>query len=71
MPERVTPAEAEKRLGVPANVIAQWKRRRRITAVGLIPGPGRGGKVPLYRLAELQPLADAYHERTGRKDTAS
>lgn len=64
--------EAAKALDVPAAAIADWKTRRRVTPAGLIPGRGRGGLVPLYRLADLEPLAEEYRTRVARRaDTDS
>lgn len=63
-PERLlTPDQAAAALGVPAEAIAVWKARRRVMPAGLIRGRNRAGLTPLYRLTELQPLADAYLER--------
>lgn len=65
LPDRLySAAEAARVLDVPANVIHQWAYRKLISRSDRIPGPGRRGLVPLYRLTELQPLADAYHRRT-------
>lgn len=46
--------------GIDSNVIRVWKARRRITPDGLVPGRGRGGMVPLYRLDSLAPLVERY-----------
>lgn len=62
-----TTEEAAAKLGVPSLAIRDWKHRRRITPAGLVPGRGRGGLVPTYRLEDLQPLADAYRKRLARR----
>lgn len=49
--------------GIPEAMIWTWKTRGRLMPAGLIPGRGRGGQVPLYRLSDVQPLADAYLAR--------
>lgn len=59
----VTTSEAAAELDVPPGLIAKWKHRELATPAGLIPGPGRGGQVPLWRLDELRPLAERYHAR--------
>lgn len=73
MTERTyTTEEAAKALGVPASAIWDWKHRRRVVPAGLVPGRGRGGLVPTYRLADLEPHAEAYRERVARRsDTRS
>lgn len=63
----VSTTEAAALLDVPADLIAKWKHRGRVVQRDSIPGPGRGGQVPLYRLDELRPLAERYHA-TRRKD---
>lgn len=50
-------------LGVPASTIRKWKERGRVIQAGSIPGRGRSGEVPLYRLDELRPLAADYRRR--------
>lgn len=63
----VTTGEAARELGVPADLISQWRHRRRVVPAGLLRGRGRGGEQPMYWLEELRPLAEAYHAR--RADT--
>lgn len=50
-------------LEVPAARISAWKHRGLITPARMLIGRGRGGKVPVYYLDELRPLADGYHRR--------
>lgn len=67
MTERTyTTEEAAAILGVPADLISKWRHRRRVTPAGLVPGRGRGGMVPTYRLEDLRPRADAYRRRQAR-----
>jgi hypothetical protein len=66
--KQVTTAQAAALLDVPAGRIARWKYDGKIVPVGMLHGRGRGGQVPLYRLDELRPLADAYHARHARGD---
>lgn len=54
-------------LGIPAAAIYDWKHRGRIHPAGYVRGVGRGGRVPIYRLAELRPLAEQYLERLARR----
>lgn len=49
--------------GVPEAMVRLWKTRRQLTPAGLVPGRGRGGRAPLYRLSDVRPLADAYLAR--------
>lgn len=55
--------EAAEALGVPASQIYKWKTRHQVTEADSIPGRGRSGRIPLYRLADLQPLAEEYKTR--------
>lgn len=68
-PTLVTTAEAAQLLGVPQKTIGSWKTRKRIMPVKIIPGPGRGGTVDVYALAELQPKADEYHRRLAARSS--
>lgn len=68
-PALVTTAEAAQLLGVPQKTIGSWKTRKRIMPVKVIPGPGRGGTVDVYALAELQPKADEYHRRLAARSS--
>jgi len=52
---------AARELGVPPHAIAVWRNRRKVTEADSIPGPGRSGRVPLWDLEDLRPLAEAYH----------
>lgn len=72
-PERLVDSkEAAEALGVPASIIYMWKSRHQVTEADSIPGRGRSGRTPLYRLADLEPLADEYKARraTRRGDTS-
>lgn len=60
---RYTAPEAAKRLNIPSARIAEWKARGKVNPVGYVPGVGVTRRQPLYRLEDLQPLADAYHAR--------
>lgn len=60
----VTTTEAAELLGVPATMIAVWKARNRVVPADWIHGRGPRRTTPLYRLSDLQPLADEYHWRT-------
>jgi phage terminase Nu1 subunit (DNA packaging protein) len=59
--KQVTTDQAAELLDVPADLISKWKHRGKVTPVGMLQGRGRGGRVPVYRLDELRPLADRYH----------
>lgn len=54
-------------LDVPVTAIYDWKHRGRVAPAGYVRGLGRGGRVPVYRLAELQPLAEQYRQRQARR----
>jgi hypothetical protein len=63
--------EAAAALGVPAAAIRDWKTRKRVIPAELLRGRGRGGRVPLWDLADLEPLAEAYKARVAtRRKTA-
>lgn len=66
--KHVTTDQAAALLEVPASVISKWRHRGKIVPVGMLAGRGRGGQVPLYRLDELRPLAEAYRARHARGD---
>jgi hypothetical protein len=55
--------EAAEALGVPAAQIYVWKSRHQVTEADSIRGRGRAGRIPLYRLADLEPLAEEYRAR--------
>lgn len=49
-------------LGITQNVIAQWRKRGKLEVADSIKGGrARGGLVLLYKLKDLEELADAYH----------
>lgn len=62
-----TTEQAAAVLGIDDSLIRKWKHRRKVTPVGY--ALGRGRPAPLYRLAELEPLAKAYLERTTRRSS--
>lgn len=64
-----TEAAAEA-LGVPASAIHTWKHRHLVTPAGMVPGRGRGGLVPLWKLDDLRPLAEAYKPRSRHAETS-
>ena len=65
-------------LDIPETMIWTWKSRgaridgvlRRLTPAGLVPGRGRGGRVPLYRPDDLTPFVEAYRSRQTRRAEA-
>lgn len=50
-------------LDVPAATVRRWIRQGLAAHDDVLPSRGRAGQLKLYRLAELEPLADAYHAR--------
>lgn len=63
MKERTyTTQEAARRLGVPAGRIAEWKHHGRVFPAGYL-----RGRVPVYLLEELIPLADEWARRTATR----
>lgn len=50
-------------LEVPASLIRIWRHRGKAMPAGMVPAAVPGGLQPLYKLAELEPLAAAYHAR--------
>jgi hypothetical protein len=60
-------AQAAEALGVPAQVIRRWHRAEAAAPAGMQRAAVPGGLQPLWRLAELQPLAAAYLERRSRR----
>lgn len=72
MTERLyTTAEAAAELGIPAQTIKDWKVRRRVMPAGMIRGTSRTGQVPLYRLEDLRPHAEAYLRRAATRGPIS
>lgn len=63
----VTTSEAAEILEIPATLIAVWKVRNRILPVDWIRGRGRGRSIPLYRLSDLQTLAEEYYRHVRRR----
>ncbi|GAA4123301.1 hypothetical protein GCM10022215_29870 [Nocardioides fonticola] len=62
-----TTDQAAEVLGVPAGVIRSWRHTRRALPAGALPAAAPGGHVLLWRLSELEPLAQAYLARKARK----
>lgn len=62
----VDTGQAARELGVPADLISQWKRRGLVMPAHVIPGPGRTGETPFYDLEDLRPLARRYHRAVVR-----
>lgn len=58
-----TAEQAAKELGVPAPTIRRWHRNQAAMRQGHLPSRGRNGSIALFTLAELEPLAAAYHAR--------
>ncbi|MCM0622496.1 helix-turn-helix domain-containing protein [Nocardioides bruguierae] len=63
----MTTSQAAEHFGIPSGRIREWRAAGRIRPVGIIPGRGRGGMVPLYRPADLQPLVDQYRDYVTRR----
>lgn len=59
-----TTEQAALALDVPAALIRKWAHRGKVTPCGYLRAPAPGGRLPLYRLAELTELADRYHARS-------
>lgn len=57
----VDAGQAAALLGVPRGRIYAWKNSGDVTPAGLVPGTSRSGMVPMFKLDELQPLAERYH----------
>lgn len=62
----VETAAAAEHFGIRPDLISKWKHEKRVTPAGMIPGRGRGGLVPLYRLDDLEPHVEAYRARLAR-----
>jgi hypothetical protein len=58
-----TTEQAAAALGVRPGTIRQWKLRGQAAPAGVMRAGVPGGLQPLWRLAELEPLAEAYHAR--------
>ncbi len=57
--------QAAEALGVPVARIRAWARDEKIPVRDSLPGRGRRGRVQLYSLDDIRPLADAYLARRG------
>ena len=57
-----TTAQAAAALDVPEALIRKWQHRGRIAYADRLPAAAPGGSIPLYRLEELRPLAERYHQ---------
>lgn len=62
-----TTEQAAAALEVPAHLVRQWRRAGRAMPAGMLRAPVPGGLQPLYKLAELEPLAEQYHARNRRR----
>jgi hypothetical protein len=62
--------EAAGLLEVPMSIIWSWHTRGRVTPVAYRRGRGRRGGAALWRLEELQPLAEKYHQRVATRRAA-
>lgn len=58
-----TTEQAAAVLDVPAARIRAWKRNGAAAPAGILRAAVPGGHQPLWRLAELEQLAEAYHAR--------
>lgn len=58
-----TTEQAAEALQVAAGTIRQWKARGQAAPAGVVRAAVPGGLQPLWRLAELEPLAEAHHAR--------
>jgi transposase-like protein len=66
-PELVDTHTAAAHFGISPDLISKWRHRHKVAPHGLVPGRGRGGLVPLYRLVDLEPLVREYRERAARR----
>lgn len=64
-----TTEEAAAELGIEAALIRKWRHRGRALPAGMLPAPVPGGLTPLWTMAELRPLVDAYRQRKRQKVT--
>lgn len=58
-----TTVQAAEVLDVPAAVIRKWAHRGQVAVAGYVHAAAPGGRIPLYYLDELRPLAAKYHAR--------
>lgn len=65
--ELLTADQAATVLDVPAQTIRRWHRAGLVVPAGLLPSRGRSGRVALFTLHELTPLADANRARKTRR----
>ncbi|GAA1909282.1 hypothetical protein GCM10009737_08140 [Nocardioides lentus] len=65
----LTYAEAAAELDVSESLIRSWKHRGLVVPVGIQHLHQRGSReVPVFRIEELRPLADAYHQRRAERE---
>lgn len=62
-----TTEQAAAALEVPAGLVRKWRHLGKVMPAGMVRAAVPGGLAPLYRLAELEPLAAAYHEHRRRR----
>jgi hypothetical protein len=58
-----TTEQAAQALGVKPGTIRQWKARGQAAPAGMMRAAVPGGLQPLWRLAELEPLAEEHRAR--------
>lgn len=68
-PRHYTAKEAGDILGIPAARIREWRVRGLVVSVAYVRGPAKKtGYVPVYRLQDLQQMADQYLKRKRHAD---
>lgn len=58
-----TTEQAAAALDIPAALIRKWRHRGRAMPAGTLPAAAPGGRLLLWSLDELRPLADEYKQR--------
>jgi hypothetical protein len=59
--------QAAEALDVPAPVIRRWRRSGAAMPAGMVPASVPGGLQALWKLSELDDLAEQYHARQRRR----